>query len=198
MSLSQSHLAAIQQAGQALHHATQVIADSVRVQAQNIVALVASQPFQTDSEQALGQFRMLAQLNQDLQAMEVQLRGLYATAEELASPVMDVIGDQQRLTAHANTNAAVEDAVIKPARTSQKPSPARKSTRKPAQSSNATKVLGFLQSTLKPNVWTALTGSAIARGAKIPLGSVGVALSKVIASGAVTKGTRGLYRLSKT
>jgi hypothetical protein len=122
MSLSQSHLGAVQQAGQALHHATQVISELVRTQAQNMVALMASQPFQADSEQAMAQFRVLAQLNQDLQAMEVQLRGLYATAQALSSPVMDVIGEQHRLAAHATADTNIEDAVVKPARTSRKKS----------------------------------------------------------------------------
>lgn len=188
MSLSQSHLAAIQQAGQALHNATQVISESVRTQAQNMVALVASQPFQNDSEQALGQFRLLARLNQELQAMELQLRGLYAAAEELASPVMDVIGDQHRLTTHATSNATVEDAVIKPARGGGK---------RQTRATNEAKVLAFLQGRLKTDTWTALTGAAMAQGAGLPIGSIGISLNKVLASGAVIRGARGMYRLAQ-
>lgn len=127
MSLSPSHLAAIQQAGQALHKAAQLTADSVRSQAQTVVAMVASQPFQNDSEQAFAQFRVLAQLSQDLQAMELQLRGLYATAEELSNPALDVIGDQHRLPTHVTDKSSAEDAIIKPARSS---APSRKSAKR--------------------------------------------------------------------
>ncbi len=205
MSLSQAQLAAIQQAGQALHHATQVISDSVRSQAQNIVALVANQPFKTDSEQAFAQFRMLAQLNQDLQSMELQLRDLYATAETLSNPALDVIGEQRRLTALTAGNTTAEDAVVKPARNKRKtarsagPSAQADKASVGAKSANPTpndtKVLQFLQSALNTESWTALTGATIARGAGLPMGSVGISLNKVLASGAVIKGARGLYRL---
>lgn len=198
MSLSQSHLAAVQQAGQALHHATQLISESVRTQAQDIVALVASQPFQTESEHAFGQFRMLARLSQDLQAMEVQLRDLYATAAALANPALDVIADQQRLPIHATTNASAVDAVIKPAAARSKPyKAAQKTSDRAPHTSNDVKVHQFLKSALNTNAWTALTGAAIARGAGLPPGSVSVSLNKVLASGAVIKGKRGMYRLAR-
>ena len=91
MSLSKTTLSSIQQAGQALHKATLVVAGAVRAQAEHMVATVASQPFQAEGEQAFANFKMLARLSQDLLSLEEQLKALYATASELASPEMDVV-----------------------------------------------------------------------------------------------------------
>ena len=212
MSLSKSTLSAIQQAGQALHQATVVVAGAVREQAEHMVTTVASQPFEAEGEQAFANFKMLARLSQDLQSLEEKLRGLYTTASELASPEMDVVNalahaSAPRATAHAKE--AAEDAVVKPASTRQprktaSPSKTRAATtRSPANkkasaatlTANDTKLLRFLQSALNRTSWTTLTGSTMARGSGMPLGSVGLSLKKVLATGAVKVGARGTYKL---
>lgn len=201
MSLSKATLSAIQQAGQGLHQATVVVAAAVREQAEHMVNTVASQPFQAEGEQAFANFRMLARLSQDLAALEEQLRGLYATASELASPEMDVVAvprlPRQRPAAAAHNDSA-EDAVVKPAparRAKAAARPARKGHASAALTANDTKVLHYLQSALKAGQWAELTGAAIAKGAAMPLGSVGVSLKKVLATGAVKKRGRSSYQL---
>ena len=62
---------------------------------------------------------MLARLSQDLQSLEEQLRALYATASELASPEMDVVS-LPRASARARAvnmqqNNLAEDVIVKPA-----------------------------------------------------------------------------------
>ena len=209
MSLSKTTLSAIQQAGQALHQATVVVSGAVREQAEHLVTTVASQPFQAEGEQAFANFKMLARLSQDLLTLEEQLRSLYATASELASPEMDVVATLPRVSAKARLAEgaeAAEDAIVKPAaaRRARKTAkaakaPKTKGTKKSgsgALSGNDTRVLQYLQTVLNNSTWTTLTGLAIAQGSGLPLGSVGISLKRVIASGAVLKNGRSDYKLS--
>lgn len=209
MSLSKTTLSAIQQAGQALHQATVVVSGAVREQAEHLVTTVASQPFQAEGEQAFSNFKMLARLSQDLLTLEEQLRGLYATASELARPEMDVVATlplgNAKLRASGGAQGA-EDAVVKSlkARSAPKRAKAGKSAKPKAAkkassgalSGNDNKVLDFLKSVLNNSTWTTITGQAVAQGSGLPLGSVGISLKRVVASGAVLKNGRSDYKLS--
>jgi hypothetical protein len=219
MSLSKTTLSSIQQAGQALHKATVVVAGAVRQQAEHMVATVASQPFQAEGEQAFANFKMLARLSQDLLSLEEQLKTLYATASELASPVMDVVAALPHSAASSRAalpagKDVAEDVVAKPVSVRRAKPSARKAAKallvaKPAKAvktdktakpptltANDTKVLHYMQSVLKPGQAAVLTGAAVAKGSGLPLGSVGISMKKVIASGAVKKSGRGTYLLS--
>jgi hypothetical protein len=200
MSLSKTTLSAIQQAGQALHKATVVVGGAVRAQAEHMVATVASQPFQAEGEQAFTNFKMLARLSQDLLSLEAQLKALYATASELASPEMDVVAAlphgfaRERSAASAKQDLA-EDAVIKPAPVRRAKPASRKTTKAASLTANDSKLLQYLQTVLKTGQTGAITGAQMAKGAGLPLGSVGISLKKVIASGAVRQSGRGKYQL---
>jgi hypothetical protein len=217
MSLSKTTLSAIQQAGQALHKATVVVADAVRSQAEHMVATVASQPFQAEGEQAFTNFKMLARLSQDLLTLEDQLKTLYAAASDLASPEMDVVAALPHSSARVRTAASAaedvaEDVVVKPnptrrTKVTSKPAspvatkPVSKAAAKKAAKTitltvNDNKVLQFMKSVLKPGESSALTGTVISKGAGLPLGSVGISVKKVLASGAVKKSGRGTYLIS--
>lgn len=214
MSLSKTTLSAIQQAGQALHKATVVVADAVRSQAEHMVATVASQPFQAEGEQAFTNFKMLARLSQDLLSLEEQLKSLYATASDLASPEMDVVaalphGSTRVRTGVSAADDVAEDVVVKAAptrRTRVASKGASKTATKPVTKAaskkvaktitltvNDNKVLQYMKSVLKPGQASALTGVTISKGAGLPLGSVGISVKKVLASGAVKKSGRGTY-----
>ncbi len=198
MSLSKSTLSAIQQAGQSLHKATVVVSTAVREQAEHMVATVASQPFEAEGEQAFANFKMLARLSQDLQSLEEQLRGLYATASDLASPEMDVVVALAHASARSRTAAAgevAEDAIVKPAKAQRSPRTLKKPAKPVSLTANDSKVLAFLSTVLKAGQWTALTGNVVAQGAGLPLGSVGISLKKVVACGAVKKRGRGSYQI---
>ena len=205
MSLSQANLAAIQRAGQAIYEASQRVSDALYQQAQTIVTQVASQPFHADSEQAFAQFKALAALTQELQAVEAHMRTVYGNATELADPAMDVLGISQHSASTPKAHTA-EDAQIKPAlgiasKPSNNAAPAPRAVRSnkaakapQALTPNDAKLLSFLRSTLHSAQWTALTGAAIAKGSGLPLGSVGVSLSKLLKLGLVKRGARGLYQ----
>jgi len=218
MSLSKTTLSAIQQAGQGLHKATLVVSAAVREQAEHMVATVATLPYQAEGEQAFANFKMLARLSQDLQSLEEQLRALYATASELASPEMDVVS-LPRASARARAvnmaqNNLAEDVIVKPASARRAKAGAKakpKATPKAAKATKADKapkaakpltltsndrrVLDYLKTVLKTDSWTTLTGAAVAQGAAMPLGSVGISLKKVVLAGAVLKSGKGSYQL---
>jgi hypothetical protein len=191
MSLSQKNLSSIQKAGQAAHGASVAIAATVRSQAESMVSSVASQPFGAESEQAISRFKSLARLSQGLAAVEKELQSLYSIATELASPASDVIS-LPAVAKHEATNAAAVDVVAKPV----KVKAAKKTGRKASSlTANDSKLLTYLSGVLKGGDPQVLTGSKMAVGAALPLGSVGVSLKKLIASGAIKQVGRGTYAL---
>jgi len=125
----------------------------------------------------------------------------------------------------ASSKDVAEDAVVKPAstRTARKSaksantrsaSPAAKASDKasskaseksvnkpgkkskaPALTANDNALLKYLQTALNSSSWTRLTGAAIAQGSGLPLGSVGVSLKRIMATGAVKRGVRGSFKL---
>lgn len=200
MSLSQKNLSAIQKAGQAVHGACEAIAETVRNQAESMVASVASQPFGVESEQSIARFKVLARLSQGMVAVEAQLQELYAMANDLANPASDVIA-LPTVSKRKAANAAAVDVVAKPAKLA-KAVKAEKKLKAPSGprkastlTANDSKLLQYLQQILKSDSWTAQTGVAMAAGSGLPLGSVGVSLKKILDLGAIKAGARGMYQL---
>ena len=202
MSLSSKDLSSIQRAGQAVHAASEAIAATVHAQAGSMVASVASQPFGVESEQAIVRFKTLARLSQGLTAIEAQLQELYAVAAELANPASDVIVLPALSKSKAISNGTVVDVVAKPAKAARKVvvATAKGATRKPAGAltGNDSVLLNYLQGVLKVGSWTSQTGVVMAKGSGLPLGSVGISLRKILASGAVKAGERGMFQLPAT
>ena len=100
----------------------------------------------------------------------------------------------------ANTGKdAIEDAVVKPASAATKAKRNTKGAQKrkaATLTANDSKLLQYLQKALNTTGWTPLTGSDMAKGSGLPLGSVGISLKKVMSTGAVKKGGRGSYKLA--
>lgn len=63
-------------------------------------------------------------------------------------------------------------------------------------SANDEKVLAYFKAVLDRRSWKSYTHAAVAQGAGIPLGSVGLANRRVIAVGTVREGQKGSYRLT--
>ncbi len=194
MSLSKATLSAIQQAGTGLHRATVVVSAAVRDQAEHMVSTVARQPFQAEGEQAFANFKTLARLAQELQAMEEQLRNLHTAATELSRNDVNVLVALPR--PHAGANEAAEDVLVKTAPVRRSPAKAKKPAKPVTLTANDSKVLDYLKTVLKVGEWSVLTGATVSKGAEMPLGSVGVSLTKVVSSGAVLKKGRGSYQLA--
>lgn len=208
MSIAPTTLLSLQQAGESLYAARQAFAQEVQHNASRVVGIVASEPFSNDADRAYGQLRIFARMAHELQAMEEQLKTLYGSAMELVAPetpVLVALSDRHTSTrAHPNVTGTdnAQDVVVKPAVQKQPPkkSAAAKvggesASQPPRLSANDEKVLAYLQQVLDRRSWKAFTQTAIAQGAGIPLGSVGLAIRRVIAAGAVREGQKGRYRL---
>ena len=199
MSLSPKNLSSIQKAGQAVHDSSVVISAVVRTQAESMVASMSTSPFSSESEQLISRFKTLSKLSQGLSAVEVQLQELYAIAADLANPASDVILLPSITKRKAATNAAAVDVVSKPSKSAKVLKKAKKGVLKvTALTANDNKLLAYLQGALKSGDATAITGSSLASGSSLPLGSVGVSLKKIIATGAVNQVGRGTYQLGAT
>lgn len=208
MSIAPTTLLSLQQAGENLYAARQAFAKEVQLNASRVVGIVASAPFSNDADRAFAQLRAIARMAHELQAMEEQLKTLYGSATELVvseTPVLAALSDH-RSHAPARAKAAdvesVEDVAVKPA--PQKQSPKTRATAKvtaepvsPPQpmSANDEKVVVYLKQVLDGLSWKTFTQTAIAQGAGIPKGSVGLAMRRVIAAGIVREGQKGRYRL---
>jgi hypothetical protein len=156
-----------------------------------MVSSVASQPFGVESEQAIARFKVLARLSQGLTAIEKELQALYSIATDLANPISDVIA-LPMVTKHEATNSSAEDVVAKPAKVAKVKGAGRKAA---TLTSNDSKLLNYLVGVLKGSDSVAIAGSKMAAGSGLPLGSVGVSLKKIIASGDVNQVGRGTYQL---
>ncbi|WP_311224338.1 MULTISPECIES: hypothetical protein [unclassified Acidovorax] len=208
--LNRSTLSLLQQAGESLYAAQQAVAQDVRSHAEGVVHAVASAPFSPESDRAYAQLRTVARLAQELQALDEQLRAIYVAAASADTPTDQVLAalplspsaaSRPRREASQPTQNpdSAQDAVVKRSSTAQQAAQQPKLARAGADlrlSKNDEKVLTYLQRSLKPDVWTALTHAAIARGAGIPLGSIGIAVKRLIHAGCVLEAERGLYRIA--
>jgi hypothetical protein len=203
MALASETLAAIQKAGQALHDAATEVNHSLKAHAAQVVASVASEPFDTKTDQSLAELKHLAKFSHELASLEQHLRTLYATASTLAHPAMEVISNgasKRKLfqlgvgTSTAQDVQTKDVPVPKGSGKGQRKTKGRKS-RAASLTPNDEKLLRYLMGTLDAGALTTVTGSVMAAGSGLPLGSIGISLGKLIQQGAVVKGSRGAYRL---
>lgn len=213
MTLSPATLRLLQQAGQGLYSAQQAVSADVQAFGARVLALTASQPFDPDNDSAYKQLRSLARMAHELQAMEEQLKALYAQAGDAVRPELGLL---VALPHNSNASSAsgpgarrpdkrsAQEAVVKSAGSAAKtakkarpgPKPAQAKAPRPARpSANDEKVLAHLKSVLERDSFKPLTHANIAQAAKMPVGSVGIALRRLAAAGLVNE-SKGSYRLS--
>ena len=212
MTLSPATLRLLQQAGQGLYSAQQAVSADVQAFGARVLALTASQPFDPDNDSAYKQLRSLARMAHELQAMEEQLKALYAQAGDAVRPELGLL---VALPHNSNASSAsgpgarrpdkgsAQEAVVKSAGSAAKtakkarpgPKPAQAKAPRPARpSANDEKVLAHLKSVLERDSFKPLTHANIAQAAKMPVGSVGIALRRLAAAGLVNE-SKGSYRL---
>lgn len=195
-----------------MHEATVVVSAAVRDQAEHMVETIATLPFEPHAEQAFAQFRGLARLSQDLLTLEEQMRGIYSSATELANPAIDVVAALPHVSSkpRREAKAAAEDAVVKPARVRRTGKTSKKAKNNAAKNNavkkpagpmpthltpNDTQLLDYLKTALNTTDLTPLTGTAMAAGSGLPLGSIGISIKKLMETGAVLRDGRGSYKL---
>ena len=198
MSLSPLTLKLMQQAGQGLFGAQQAVSADVQLLGARVVALTASQPFDPDNDSAYKQLRSLARMAHELQAMEQQLKALYAQASEALQPQLAVLTALPHHSGHGAQRpdrASAQEAVIKPAPARAAKKATKNNVRRPARlSPNDVKVMAHLQGVLERQSFRPLTHASIAHAARMPVGSVGIALRRLAAAGLIAE-RKGSYRL---
>ena len=208
MSISPSTLLALQKAGEGLHTARQAFAQEVQSNAGRVVGIVASEPFSAEADRAYAQLRAVARMAHELQSIEEQIKTMYGAAAEVMQPETPVIvalpdrGRHSRVRQGSENLDEAEDVVVKPTlhRQSSKTQPLQKRMNETASqpqrlSSNDEKVLAHLKKVLDRRSWVTMTQGSIAQGAGIPLGSVGLAMRRLVAAEAVRERGKGSYRL---
>ncbi len=191
MALTNDALSYIQQAGQALHNANAVVAKTM--QDQRDVAL--KKLLSAEGEVAYKSLQFLAKLTQELESMEEKLTEMYVSASYQASGKIIVVASKRKKGTTRSLTKIRETLVAPRTQPIRKPRSKKILTRENL-SNNCKKVLGFLESALKKDEFTAFTLQAIADGAGIPPGSVPESLAKVISLGSVVVGARGQYKIA--
>lgn len=217
MSVTPTTLSAIQQAGQSIDEARRALAEAVTAHAQRVMTAVAEQPFNVDNDKLFAYWKTAARLAQEVQAIEEQFKTIYQTAEGLLVPETPVLtalpqSGRGRSGGHrggaAVDTSAAEDVEVKVAVTP--PAPRKARAARPARaaaapraasggdalSTNDAKLLAFLKTALNRKSWKRTTHGSMAQGAGMPLGSVGLALRRLIAGGRVVEGEHGHYKLA--
>jgi hypothetical protein len=144
-------------------------------------------------------------LAQEVNAIEEQFKAIYQTAAELVQPetaVLMALPHSARNKAPGRNSSSdadassVEDVQVKPraAKRGRKPGTVRGASK---LSVNDIKVLDFLKGVLNRKSWTQLTQAGMASGADIPLGSIGLALRRLIGLNQVIEGEKGRYKLAR-
>ncbi len=207
MSVTPSTLATIQQAGQSIDVARQSLVAAVNEHAQQVMAAVSEQPFSVDNDKLFATWKTLSRMAQEVNAIEEQFKALYQSAAALVQPETAVLMSLSHSPRHKVSarsldadNAIAQDVQIKQ-RALKKESrrAAPPASRKPGAktlSANDTQVLSYLQTVLDRRSWTRLTQAGMAAGAGIPLGSIGLALRRLISMGRVLEGAKGRYKLA--
>ena len=212
MSVTPSTLSAIQQAGQSIDIARQSLVAAVNEHAQQVMAAVAEQPFSVDNDKLFANWKTLSRLAQEVNAIEEQFKTIYQTAADLVQPETAVLMALPHSVRHkasgrsssGDTNSSsVEDVAFKPRGAKRGPKPGMvRAERQGATSigglsANDTKVLDYLKGILNRKSWTRLTQAGMASGAGIPLGSIGLALRRLIGFNQIVEGNKGRYKLAR-
>lgn len=215
MSVTPTTLSAIQQAGQSIDEARRALAEAVAVHAQRVMTAVAEQPFNVDNDKLFAYWKTAARLAREVQSIEEQFKTIYQTAEGLLVPETPVLtalpsAASSRKAAGPGTygsdTSKAEDVVVKLKPAPKKARLARGDAApagKPATGAspgasglggNDAKLLHFLGTALNRRSWRRMPQSVMAQGSGIPLGSVSLALRRLIAGGHVTEGKNGHYK----
>ena len=212
MSVTPSTLSAIQQAGQSIDVARQSIVTAVNEHAQQVMAAVADQPFNVDNDNLFSNWKTLSRLAQEVNAIEEQFKVIYQTAADLVQPETAILmalphSARHKIPVRSDTSDAddstIEDVAVKPRAVKRGPKRGAVRTARHAAansaglSANDAKVLDYLKKVLNRRSWTRLTQAGMASGADIPLGSIGLALRRLIGFNHVIEGRKGRYRLAR-
>lgn len=210
MSLSNTTLSAIQQAGTAVFAADVELKTAVRDYAERVQAALADNPYSLGNDTMFETWKVLARLSQTMVGIEEELKKIYHVAANLIADDQPLLVQASALEAPtpavdalepAQDNLTPTDVVAKTRKRTSKPvpkKPAAMPANAPAASSNTAKLVQHLQTVLNKNKFSPINQTLVAQNSGIPLGSMTAAIKKAIELGLIVAGPAGSLKLGKT
>lgn len=207
MSLSNTTLSAIQQAGAAVFAADLELKTAVREYADRVHMAMASNPYSLGNDTLFENWKVVARLSQAMTAIEEELKKVYHVAAELVSDDQPLLV-QVALEAPAPVkeplvepdNLTPTDVVDKSKKRKAQPAVKKASAKTapaPKTASNVDKLMAHLRKVLNKNEFTALNQTVAAQKTGIPLGSMTAAIKKALENGLILVGPSGLLKLAQ-
>jgi hypothetical protein len=202
MSLSSKTLDAIQAAGAAAFKADTQLKAAVKDYATQVQAAMLGNPFDISNDSLFEEWKSVCRLSQAVAQIEMELKKIHASASNLQGVVLSS-KKTRALPAPASTAPSTlevlktvdaTDAVIK------KPRKLKRKARKAKSSGplpgNATVLLTHLATVLNPDTFVKVNQSSIAVAIKMPKGSIGASMNKLVKAGFLANDPALGYKLT--
>ena len=202
MSIAPRTLSALQHAGQAVFDAHAALTEDTKTQATRVSESLALNPFALENDSLFNAWKTVARLAQEVQNIEGQMRGLYASAAALGEDAGISVTDIRSLAAPEPVSVSLKGMqVIEGPRTAKtaKAANASKSIKDVKDVSgmkgNNAKVFACLSALLNDSDFMPIKQSRVADAAGIPKGSINLAIRQLIALRVIEEGRKSHYRL---
>lgn len=208
MSLSNTALSAIQQAGAAVFAADIELKNAVRDYADRVHAAMAANPYSLGNDTMFENWKVVTRLSQAMTGIEEELKKVYHLAAELVAddqPQLVPLTPQDEPTPEVAPQAVVPDnltptdVVAKTVKRKAKPA-VKKDAAKPGAAptplGNAAKLMLHLNKVLNKNDFSVINQTEVAQKTGIPLGSMTAAIKQAVDKGLITIGPAGSLKLT--
>ncbi|NDH50379.1 MAG: hypothetical protein EBY24_00040 [Betaproteobacteria bacterium] len=210
MSITDSTLSAVQQAGQSIDAARLALASAVQEQGLRVMAAVAGQPFSGENDKLFAKWKTVSRLAQEVSAIEEQFKAIHqstiALVEEpttllVAMPSLSRGKNGAGMSRYEAPQSAAEDVPLKAGKGAHPGSSAplramrKASHREPGLSVNDSLLLAYLTTGLNRKRWTRMTQDTMAEGSALARGSIGASLHRLLNAGRVLEEEKGCYKL---
>lgn len=200
MSISNKTLANVQRAGQSVNLAVTALEEAARTANRELVSAMASQPYSSQTDRIFADWKTVARISKDVEAMEQSLRDIYAQISNMVRvepEVLQALPSYPHAAPGANVSPDIQDAVVKPAGRGTKPGKA-KAVRRPRTpgSTNEDKLIAYLTKALSRRKGREVTQSQMSEATGIPPGSMTATLKKIVEKKIITEDPRGVFRLN--
>lgn len=200
MSISNKTLASVQRAGQSVNLAVTALEEAARTANRELVSAMASQPYSSQTDRIFADWKTVARISKDVEAMEQSLRDIYAQISNMVRvepEVLQALPSYPHTAPGANVSPDIQDAVVKPAGRGSKSGKA-KAVRRPRTpgSTNEDKLIAYLTKTLSRRKGREVTQSQMSEATGIPPGSMTATLKKIVEKKIITEDPHGVFRLN--
>ena len=199
MSIAPSTLSALQRAGQAVFDAYAALTEDTKTQAARVSESLALNPFALENDTFFNAWKTVARLAQEVQNIEGQMRGLYASAAALGEDAGISVTDMPLLAAPEPVPMSLKGMQViegpRAAKTAKAPKVLKSVKAVNGMKGNNAKVFACLSAMLNYRDFMQIMQSRVADAAGIPKGSINLAIRQLIALRVIEEGRKSHYRL---